>query len=107
MSVLRTAPENGPGGAAGSALGATGAGASAGRGAPSPARRYRFLVSTPEGLVIATFARKRRSRLQVSASREPGRASLVRCGALAPRGSSTANKSLKYVPALWASTGRG
>jgi len=106
MSSFRSALENGPGEAVGSPRSATGAGAASGCGAPSLAPRRRVLASSPAGLVFAAFTRKRRSRVQLCGNRGRGRASLSARGGRKEVGSSTANKSLKYVPALRASTGR-
>jgi len=106
MSLHRTASENGQSGAVGSCRRATGARAASERGAGGPARRCHFLLSSPEGCVFAAFARIRCCSVRLFASRAPGRASLVRRGAAGANSPSTANKPLKYVPALRASTGR-
>jgi len=106
MSVLRTVSESGQSGAVGSYRRATGATAASKRGGDSLARRCHFFVGSPAGYATAASARKRRGCVRLAASREPGRASLIGRGAFAANTPSTANKSLKYVPALRASTGR-
>lgn len=107
MSNFRSAPENGPGAVVGSGRCATGIGAASGRGRASLAGRCRFVVGSPEGCAFAASARKRRRSVRLFAFRGPGRVSLAGWGAFEVSAASTANKSLKYVPALRASTGRG
>ena len=106
MSVLRTASENGQSRAVGSARRATGAAADSPRGVETLAQRCQFPASSPEGSVFAARGEKGFCRFWPSASRAPGRALLAGLGALTGNIPSTANKSLKYVPALRASTGR-
>ena len=100
MSVLKTASENDQSVAVGSFRRATGVAADSKRGGSSPDRRSRFLVSRPEGYMVAAFPGTRRGCVRLSTSREPGRASLIGRGAFGANTPSTANKSLKYVPGL-------
>jgi hypothetical protein len=106
MSILRSASENGQSGAVGSSRGATGAATDSKYGVVSSAWRCRFLVGSSVGYVFAASARTRHSSIWSLASRALGRDSLASHGAVVESALSTANKSLKFVPALRASTGR-
>jgi len=106
MSILRSALENGRNRAVGSSHGATGAAPVFKRGGSSRTQRCRLLACSPARYAAAAFARKGRSGAGLCANRAAGRASLSGGGALAENPPSTANKSLKFVPALRASTGR-
>jgi len=107
MSAFRLASEKASGRAGGSILRATGAVAACQRGDTSQAKRRRVEGCSPAGQGLAAFTGKGCSSLPFSAIRSRGRASLDVSRAIAANGPSTANKSLKYVPALRASTGRG
>jgi hypothetical protein len=104
--MSRSASQNDSNNAVGSYRRATGAGAASKQRGGSRGWRCRRLVSSLAGRARGASARKGSSIFQRIVSREPGRASLVGSGAVAVNASSTANKSLKFVPALRASTGR-
>jgi len=106
MSIFGSASVNGQSGAVGSSRCAAGAAADSRRGLATLAQRRHSLVGSPEGREPAASAGTGFRRVGFSACRRPGRASGGSRGAAAANDSSTANKSLKYVPALRASTGR-
>ncbi len=107
MSVSRLASEKPSGRAVGSIRRATGAVAACRRGDTSQAKRRRVEGCSPAGQGVAASAGKGCSSLPFFATRGRGRSSIATGGAATENAPSTANKSLKYVPALRASTGRG
>ena len=107
MSIFRSAPQNGQSEAVDRFRRATGAVATFGSGVGSQAGCSDVQACSPAGQAVATSTRKGWSSVPLRASRGPGRASLPGSGAVVVNAPSTANKSLKFVPALRASTGRG